>query len=35
MTSRDYRSPFYWAGYVLSGDPGTATAQTGRIVSVR
>jgi CHAT domain-containing protein len=30
-----YESPFYWAGYVLSGDPGTVPAQRGRVVSVR
>jgi CHAT domain-containing protein len=30
-----YRSPFYWSGYVLSGDPGRVTPQTGRVVSVR
>jgi CHAT domain-containing protein len=35
MSDPRYRSPFYWAGYVLSGDPGRVSAQTERVVSVR
>jgi CHAT domain-containing protein/tetratricopeptide (TPR) repeat protein len=35
MGDPQYGSPFYWAGYVLSGDPGGIAAQSSRVVSVR
>ena len=35
MPDPRYGSPFYWSGYVLSGDPGKGSAQSRRVVSVR
>ncbi len=35
LADNRYQTPYYWAGYVLSGDGGSASAQDGRALSVR